>query len=434
MKSVKELLASKRDGREWAPAEIEWFVDGVVDGTVSSAQAAAFLMASCIRGLSAVETAALTRAMVRSGDAIAPSCVDRPMVDKHSTGGVSDSVSLLLTPLAVACGLAVPMISGRGLGHTGGTVDKLESVVGFRTMYDIAQLQSLLEHSNMFMAGQSERIAPADRILYGLRDVTGTVENVGLITASILSKKLAEGISGLVMDVKVGCAAFMKTISEAQALARSLKDVGEAAGLRMTVVFTRMDRPLGNAIGNWVEIAEAERALHDRASASEDLVGVTTELVARMLLVGEIDRDIEAARQRVVRAWDSGEALTVFHDMIRQQGGRCDESILRHQLAPKKVVTATQDGFVEDLDAMTLTNAVIQAGGGRLKETDIIDPAAGIVLHVRKGVAVHVGMPLATVSASDPAMLDVLAAAVTRSLQTTTAPLQREPSMILDVW
>ncbi|RPI69497.1 MAG: thymidine phosphorylase [Ignavibacteriae bacterium] len=434
MKSVKELLASKRDGREWTPAEIEWFIDGVVHGTVSPAQAAAFLMASCIRGLSAVETAALTRAMARSGDAIAPSCVDRPMVDKHSTGGVSDSVSLLLTPLAVACGLAVPMISGRGLGHTGGTVDKLESVIGFRTMYDVADLQSLLEHSNMFMAGQSDRIAPADRILYGLRDVTGTVENVGLITASILSKKLAEGIQGLVMDVKVGRAAFMKDISEAHALAQSLKDVGEAAGLRMKVVFTHMDRPLGNAIGNWVEIAEAERALQDRTSASADLVEVTTELVAQMLLVGDLEHNIDRARERVVSVWDSGAAHSVFHDMISQQGGQWDASIQRHQLAPKKVVTATHDGIVDDLDAMTLTNAVIEAGGGRLRETDEIDPDAGIVLHVRQGSVVQAGMPIATVSSSNAANLERLATAVTRSLQTTTAPSQREPSMIIDVW
>lgn len=434
MKSVKELLAAKRDGAEWTSEEIASFVTGVVNGTVSSAQAAAFLMASCIRGLTAAETAALTRVMALSGDAIPQRCVQRPMVDKHSTGGVADSVSLLLTPLAVACGIAVPMISGRGLGHTGGTVDKLESVIGFKTMLKISELRDLLEHSSFFMAGQSERIAPADRVLYGLRDVTGTVENAGLITASILSKKLAEGIQGLVMDVKVGRAAFMKNLADAETLATSLKSVGEEAGLSMSIVFTRMDRPLGNAIGNWVEIAEARRSLEDRNAASPDLVAVTVELVARMLLIGGVVPSVKEAREQVLAQWDDGSAVRLFDHMIAQQGGKWALSEERHALVPKKVVVAGASGTVVDIDAMRLTTAVIQAGGGRLKESDVIDPDAGILLHVRAGDHVDNGAPIAIVSATSAAALDQLANAVSDSIKIETAPVVREPSMMIQVW
>lgn len=434
MKTVKELLAAKRDGAEWTADEITSFVTGVVDGTVSSPQAAAFLMASCIRGLSASETAALTRVMALSGEAIPPKCVERPMVDKHSTGGVADSVSLLLAPLAVSCGLAVPMISGRGLGHTGGTVDKLESVEGFRTMLPIGELRSMLERTGLFMAGQSERIAPADRILYGLRDVTGTVENAGLITASILSKKLAEGIQGLVMDVKVGRAAFMKTMSDAEELAHSLKSVGEAAGLAMSVVFTRMDRPLGNAIGNWVEMAEARRSLSDRGQASADLVEVTIELVSRMVLIGGLAPSVDDARRLVIQHWDDGSALAMFDTMIEQQGGNWSASEERHLKVPKNVVVARTAGTVTDIDAMRLTSAVISSGGGRLVESDAIDPDAGIVLHVRVGDPIEPGTPLAIVSSTRTTDLALLSQAVTEAIQTTTAPVVREPSMIIHVW
>lgn len=434
MKTVKELLAAKRDGAEWTADEITFFVTGVVDGSVTTAQAAAFLMASCIRGLSAAETAALTRVMALSGDAIPSNCVKRPMVDKHSTGGVADGVSLLLAPLAVSCGLAVPMISGRGLGHTGGTVDKLESVEGFRTMLPISDLRSLFEHSGLFMAGQSERIAPADRVLYGLRDVTGTVENSGLITASILSKKLAEGIRGLVMDVKVGRAAFMKSLADAEALARSLKTVGEAAGLAMSVVFTRMDRPLGNAIGNWVEIAEARRSLTDRGQASADLVEVTIELVSRMVVIGGIAPTVAEARRLAMQHWDNGAALSLFDTMIKQQGGQWSASEERHHQVPKKVVVAHSAGIVSDIDAMQLTTAVINSGGGRLVESDTIDPDVGIVLQVRIGDPVEPGTPLAIVSTSRSEDLNDLAQAVTDAVQTATAPVEREPSMIIQVW
>lgn len=434
MKSVKELLAAKRDGAEWTSDEISSFITGVVNGTVTSAQAAAFLMASCIRGLTAAETAALTRAMALSGDAIPQRCVQRPMIDKHSTGGVADSVSLLLTPLAAACGIAVPMISGRGLGHTGGTVDKLESVIGFKTMLQISELRDLLEHSSFFMAGQSERIAPADRVLYGLRDVTGTVENAGLITASILSKKLAEGIQGLVMDVKVGRAAFMKNLADAETLAASLKAVGEEAGLSMSIVFTRMDRPLGNAIGNWVEIAEARRSLEDRNAASPDLVEVTVELVARMLMIGGVVSSVEEAREVVLTHWDDGRAVRLFDHMIAQQGGTWALSEERHDLIPKKVVVAAGSGTIVDIDAMRLTTAVIQAGGGRLKESDVIDPDAGILLQVRAGDLVDKGAPIAIVSATSVDALDELANAVSDSIKIETAPVVREPSMIIQVW
>ncbi len=434
MKSIKERLRDKRDGKAWSEKEIVDFVSGVVDGRVSSAQAAAFLMAACTRGLTPEEVTHLTLAMAASGERIPKGLHTRPVVDKHSTGGVGDKVSLLLAPLAASCGLAVPMISGRGLGHTGGTVDKLESVPGMVMTLPVHRLHDLLKNHHLFMAAQSPQLAPADRILYALRDVTGTVENVGLITTSILSKKLAEGLDGLVMDVKVGDAAFMPDLAEAEDLAMMLLQVSRIAGLPLHILFTRMDRPLGRAMGNWVEVVEAETALADRTTASANLVEVTTELVAHMLLIGGLTTDVEQARNTVHEVWDSGAAHAEFHQMLRRQGGDYERGRAEHTSVPHRTVYAAESGWVNTIDAKQLALAVVEAGGGRKIETDVIDPHVGIVLNLGVGDPIQPEAPVAVITASTPAQLDVLEHAVQQALQTTTAPIESEPSMIIQCW
>ena len=432
MKSTKELLRHKRDGQPLTPDEIHRFIDGVVDASVSSAQVGAFCMAACTRGLSIQETSALTLAMARSGTILEPSRSGRPRIDKHSTGGVGDKVSLLLAPLAAACGIDVPMISGRGLGHTGGTLDKLESVPGFTTQLTRDQMQTLLGESGLFMAGQSHDLVPADRIIYAVRDVTGTVENIGLLTASILSKKLAEGLSGLVMDMKVGSAAFMETLDQARALAESMKHVCDAVGMPVRFVFTRMDEPLGYAVGNWLEIAEAEHAL--ATTAERSLAQVTIELVAKMVHLGGICNTLEDARSLVVNVWKNGDAHQMFHRMIAQQGGRWSDAIELYAPAEPVIIRASQNGWIGTVDARDVAVAVLAAGGGRLRESDTIDPLAGVVFHAKRGTEVRTGDEIASVYAQDRQRRDTLATALQGMIQIETAPVEREPSMILEEW
>lgn len=432
MKSVKELLRQKRDGRELSPEEIRFFIDGVVASSVSAAQVGAFCMAACTRGLSVEETSALTMAMTNSGATLSKVPTGRKRLDKHSTGGVGDKVSLLLAPLAAACGLDVPMISGRGLGHTGGTLDKLESVIGFSTQITEHEMDACLQRSGLFMAGQTVDIAPADKVLYAIRDVTGTVENVGLITASILSKKFAESLDGLVMDMKVGTAAFMQTLDQAKELAASMQRVCEIVGVPVRFVFTRMDEPLGYAVGNWLEIAEAEHAL--ATSAEYSLAEITIELTSHMVHLAGTCATLHESRQLVVRQWKHGIAHQLFHHMIAQQGGRWHESVSTYAQLKPAIVGARASGWLTQIDARAVADAVVRAGGGRMREDDHIDPSAGVVFHYERGTEVRSGDALASVYARDIGTRDRLAAEVAQILQTTTAPVERKPSMILEVW
>ncbi len=432
MRLMKELLKHKREGHAWTPQEIDGFVKGVVNGHVSDAQTAAFLMAVCINGMDAHETAALTLSMAHNGEEVPRGLTQRAAIDKHSTGGVGDKVSILLAPIAVACGLTVPMISGRGLGHTGGTLDKLESVLGFRTQLEMPELTSLLTINHLFMAGQTRNLAPADRILYALRDVTGTVENITLLTASILSKKLAEGLDGLVMDMKVGNGAFMSTIEGAHALAESIRAVCNEVGLPVAFVFTRMDEPLGRTIGNWLEMKEAEGAL--REGAAGDLEEVTVALAAQMLVLSGLKDDAVQAEDFVREVWHSGKALAAFHDMIRAQGGDWDASVEHYSTFLPLTVHALEDGWVSDLHAREFGLAALHAGAGRMRESDAIDHVAGIVLCKRVGDRVERGDTLAEVFASDDSKKVELAARVKALYETTTAPVYREPSVIIDLW
>jgi pyrimidine-nucleoside phosphorylase len=394
------LIAKKRDGGELSAAEIADLVGGVVDGSLGDAQLGAFLMAVCCNGMTPAETAALTLAMRDSGRVLQHAHVQRPKVDKHSTGGVGDKVSLLLAPLVAAAGLAVPMVSGRGLGHTGGTIDKLAALPGYRTDLTVERFQHVLEQCGYAMAAPSAQLAPADRRMYATRDVSGTVESIPLITSSILAKKLAEGIDGLVMDVKCGRAAFMAQEHDAVALMESLVAVGRAAGIRMAALLTDMDHPLGGAIGNALEVAEVLQALD--GTCPDDLREVTLALGVEMLLLGGITADADTARATLVRLWHDGVVRQVFRHNLELQGG--DPRVLEDAnllgRAPVVVpVEAQRPGFVTDVDPLALGHLVVDLGGGRRQPGDAIDPVVGLVTKKALGDAVHTGDVLAFVHA-----------------------------------
>lgn len=401
------LIENKRDGKTLTADEIRWLVDGFASGTIPDYQMAAFAMAVYFRGMNSDETAALTRAMLESGDRLDTSSIARPMVDKHSTGGIGDKISLPLAPMVAACGLAVPMISGRGLGITGGTLDKLESIPGYRTNLSTVEFLDVVRDCGCSIIGQTDRLAPADRKLYALRDVTGTVPSIPLITASILSKKLAEGLDGLVLDVKCGRGAFMQTREQARALAESLVRTGTAMGIRVTALLTAMDAPLGRTVGNALEIAETIDVL--RGGGPADVVELTVTLGAEMLRLAGLNRDDAAARHCCREALASGRALQVFRDMVRRHGGdvavidnpaRLPASACRREL---RVVVA---GSVKHVDAGCVGRACLVLGAGRAKTTDSIDPGAGVSGLVQRGERLEQGQPLCVLHAGRESQLD----------------------------
>ncbi|MCX7929988.1 MAG: thymidine phosphorylase [Chlorobi bacterium] len=426
-----ELLRKKRDAMPLDPSEISFLVHGIVDGTITSAQAAAFLMAACIRGLDIGETIALTDAMARSGVRYDWQHIGYA-VDKHSTGGVGDKLSLLVAPIVAAAGAIVPMMSGRGLGHTGGTVDKLESVVGFRVMLDDDQIEEQLHTLGVVMLAQNQRLAPADRILYSLRDETGTVESIGLITASILSKKIAEGTRGLVLDVKVGRGAFMQRLDEAWKLAETLADVGRGAGLDVQVFITDMDDPLGNAAGNWVEVVEAERALADLSASPRDIADLTLHLSGAMLQLAGIAQTLEEGMANAEAVWQSGAAYERFHQMIRAQGGNWNVSVERYANIPTCVVESSRSGYVAGFATRLIGLTLVELGAGRRRANDYVDPAAGIVFHVRRGDCVEVGTPLATIYASNPSHIEHCAYQLSACIEIADEPLPPRGQLVLE--
>jgi pyrimidine-nucleoside phosphorylase len=381
-----DVIVKKRDGGPLTREEIRFFVDGVTRGTLPDYQASALLMAIFMRGMNADETAWLTDAMVHSGVRVDLADVPGVKVDKHSTGGVGDKTSLVLAPLVAACGVPVPMMSGRGLGHTGGTLDKLESIPGFRVGLSLVEMKAALARAGCVMIGQTSDIAPADKKLYALRDVTGTVESIPLITASIMSKKIAEGIAAIVLDVKTGSGAFMKTESDSRRLAQSLVSVGNASGVRTEAVITAMDSPLGAAVGNALEVIESIDVL--KGGGPADLIEVTLELAARMLVVGGAAADCEQGRARAKAAIGSGEPIERFRRMIEIQGG--DPHVLddyrRLPSAPERhLVTAERAGYVGRLDAELVGRASVALGAGRDRVEDSIDPAVGILIKAKPG-------------------------------------------------
>jgi pyrimidine-nucleoside phosphorylase len=402
-----DIILSKRDGRTLTRDEIRFFVDGVTAGTLPDYQASALLMAILLRGMSAEETAWLTDAMVHSGVRVDLRDIPGVKVDKHSTGGVGDKTSLILAPLAAACGVPVPMMSGRGLGHTGGTLDKLEAIPGFRVNLSLEEMKAALATVGCAMIGQTAQIAPADKKLYALRDVTGTVESIPLISASIMSKKIAEGIDALVLDVKTGSGAFMKTEADSRRLAESLVAIGNASGVKTEAIITAMESPLGHAVGNALEVIECLEVLKGRGP--RDLIDVSVELTARMLVLGQVAPDLAAATQQVQRAIASGAGLERFRRIIEVQGGDprvVDDYQRMPHVAGRHVVAASRAGFVTAVDAELVGRASVALGAGRDRVDEAVDPAVGIMVAAKPGDAVRAGAPVLELHYRDRARLE----------------------------
>jgi len=390
-----DLIRTKRDGGELDRAALEWFVAGVTDGSIPDYQASALLMATVLVGMTAEETAALTDAMVRSGTRVSYPGLAYRAVDKHSTGGVGDKTSLILAPLAAACGAPVPMMSGRGLGHTGGTLDKLESIPGFRTGLLLDELTRAVQTIGCALIGQTSDVAPADRKLYALRDVTATVESIPLITASIMSKKIAEGIGGLVLDVKCGDGAFMKTQDDARILALSLVATGEMAGVQTQALITSMEAPLGRGIGNALEIVESIETLKGRGP--EDLESLSVELAARMVVLAGVEPDFTRATAAVRRALASGAGVEKFREIIANQGG--DPSVIDDyarlpSTADRDVIAADRAGVVTAMKAEAVGRAAVLLGAGRDRLDAAVDPAVGFTIAAPVGTRVERGDPI----------------------------------------
>ena len=390
-----ELIHRKRDGGALSADELRALVLGYTAGEIPDYQLAAFCMAVFFRGMDEAEVGALTDAMLRSGDVLDLSAIPGVKVDKHSTGGVGDKVSLPLAPLAAACGVKVPMVSGRGLGHTGGTLDKLEAIPGFRVDLPVERFVELVRDLGLSLIGQTARIAPADRKLYALRDVTATVESIPLIAGSIMSKKLAEGIDALVLDVKVGRGAFMKTLPEARRLAETLAGIGRGFGKRVTALLTAMDQPLGLAVGNALEVVESIELL--RGGGPADLRELTVALTAEMVLLAGLQPDLAGARAAVERAIADGSGLARLRAVVAAQGGdprAIDDPSRLPRAAEVLPVAAPADGVVEALDAEAVGLCAMALGAGRARTEDRVDPAVGVVLARKVGDRVTRGEPL----------------------------------------
>jgi thymidine phosphorylase len=402
MTTARGILAKLRDGDRVTEAELFWFAEGLASGAVTDAQAGAFAMAVCTRGLGPKGRVQLTTAMRESGDVLKWD-LDGPVLDKHSTGGVGDCTSLLLAPALAACGAYVPMISGRGLGHTGGTLDKLEAIPGYRTQISVEDLQEIVADIGCAIVGASADIAPADRRLYAIRDVTGTVESIDLITASILSKKLAAGLEALVLDVKVGTGAFMAAPEDALALAESLVNTAQGAGCMTSALVTDMNQPLARTAGNAVEVMEVMEALTGEDGSSA-LMRVTVALGGEVLALGGLAADAADGEERIRRAIESGQAAEVFGEMVAELGGPVDfVERWRDRLPAAKVMVDVypgEAGCVAAIDARALGEAVVQLGGGRLRGDDRVDPAVGLSDLARIGQRVDPKTPLMRIHAA----------------------------------
>jgi thymidine phosphorylase len=431
----QEIIRKKRDGGALSATEIAEFIDGLTGERISEGQAAAFAMAVFFNGMSRAETIALTRAMTESGSRLAWSGLDGPVVDKHSTGGIGDKVSLILAPIVAACGAYVPMISGRGLGHTGGTLDKLDSIPGYNTAPDLDRLRAAVRAAGCAIIGQTEDLAPADRRLYAIRDVTATVESTPLIMASILSKKLAAGLDALVMDVKVGSGAFLPSLEAARALARDLVEVAQGAGLPCSAFLTDMSQCLGRTAGNALEVREAIEVLSGRGSEA-GLREVTLDLAVELLVLGGAIVDETTAAAAVAHALESGAAAERFARMVVALGGPGDllEKPDRHlpQAPIRQAVGLERAGVVTSIDGRALGLAVVALGGGRRRATDRIDPAVG--LSEVRGIGETVGpdMPFAIVHAATAGDAAAAADALRRAIAVGDSAEGAAPARIIE--
>lgn len=397
-----DIIQQKRDGQAVSEAQLQFLIDGLLAGTVSDYQLTAFLMAVYFKGMQPEEVVALTRVMLHSGIVVDLSHVPGVKADKHSTGGVGDKISLPLAPAVAACGVPVPMISGRGLGHTGGTLDKLESIPGFRVDLDLQTYQRLVGELGCCLIGQTKEVAPADKRLYALRDVTATVDCIPLIASSIMSKKLAEGIDALVLDVKVGTGAFMKTRSQATTLAQTMVQIGRGMGKQVVARLTAMDEPIGRFVGNSLEIIESLDVLEGKGPA--DTVALTVELGAEMLVMGGAAKNLDEGRAKITGSLQDGSARERFGRIIEAQHG--DRRVLDDRsllpTAPKQQVwTAPRGGRLVQVDSERVGKASMQLGGGRARAEDKVDHRVGLEIHARLGDRVEAGQPLVTLHHAD---------------------------------
>lgn len=402
----QDIIRKKRDREQLLPAEINFFVDGVTHGQIADYQISALLMAIYLNGMNDAEQQCLTEAMLQSGNILDFSSIAKPKADKHSTGGVGDKTSLVIAPLVAACGVCVPMISGRGLGHTGGTLDKLESIPGYRVGLSASEFQNVLEHVGYAMAGQTAELAPADKKMYALRDATATVEAIPLIVASIISKKGAAGLEAMVLDVKVGSGAFMREEDRARALARALVKTGNSCGIRTRALLTDMNQPLGCAVGNSIEVRECIEILRGEfAPGARPVLDLSLELSAHMLVLAHVDGSLEAARQRLQRALDSGEALERFRQNVAAQGGDphvCDDpSGVLPMVSESFKVESRLPGYITAVQTAEVGHAIAALGGGRVRIEDKIDATVGFVSEVKIGDQVTAGQTLGVVYSRD---------------------------------
>jgi pyrimidine-nucleoside phosphorylase/thymidine phosphorylase len=428
----QDLIEKKRDKHDLTRDEIAFLIRGYTRDEIPNYQMAAWLMASFLNGMSEAETTALLEEMLHSGDVLRHDEIAAPKVDKHSTGGVGDKTSLVIAPVAAACGLCVPMISGRALAHSGGTLDKLEAIPGFRTNLSLEEFRATLQHCGLALIGQTKEIAPADRKLYALRDLTATVPFRPFIVASILSKKLAAGIDGLVLDVKFGNGAFMKTVDDARQLAQMLVNAARAMGKRTVALLTNMNQPLGRWVGNAVETMEAIEVL--RGKLEGDFAELCIELAAQMLMVGGLTEDLQDARSRCVAAIQSGAALQKFKDVVAAQGGDLswlDSVVGSGDWAPyvkyNHIIQSTASGFVSHIQTDEIGRIVMEWGGGRQKLEDPIDYAVGLYIHTKLGDCVNIGEPLVTAYFNDKTKCEEMTARLRNAYEISDNPPQLEP-------
>ncbi|MEL6180743.1 MAG: thymidine phosphorylase [Myxococcota bacterium] len=427
-----ELIRQKRDGHPLAPEDIQALIEGYTQGTVPDYQMSAMAMAIVFQGLNPTELAAWTEAMLRSGDQLDLGLPpDTPVIDKHSTGGVGDTTSLMLAPLAAACGLHVPMISGRGLGHTGGTLDKLESIPGFDVALTSDRLRSLVHDHGFVITGQTAQLAPADRKLYALRDVTGTVRCIPLIASSIMSKKLAEGLTGLVLDVKTGSGAFMANLDDARRLARTMVGIGQRMGVTIHALITAMDQPLGHTIGNALEVREAIDVL--RNEGPDDMTTLTLQLTAHMLRIAGRAPDHATALATARAALQSGAALERFRTVVQAQGGDphvIDKPDLLPTAPIQYVWSAPHEGVLSQFACAKLGMIAARLGAGRSRAGDPIDHAVGLVVHHKRGTLLRGGDPLVTIHARDSASAQEAAHALAQAITLTDEAPEPRPLIL----
>ncbi len=398
----QDIIRKKRDGAELSRDEIEFFIKGITSDSIADYQSTALLMAIFLKGMTEAEQADLTYAMLHSGEILDFSDIPKPKADKHSTGGVGDKTSLLIAPFAAAAGVCVPMISGRGLGHTGGTLDKLESIPGYRVNLSLKEFRAVLDQAGFAMNGQTAEIAPADKKLYALRDATATVEAIPLIVASIISKKGAAGLQAMVIDVKTGSGAFMREHDDAKALASALVSTGNSLGVRSEALITDMNQPLGRAVGNSVEVLECIELLRGEFhEAARPVLELSIELAARMIVLSGLEATVDSARTRVEELHRTGAALECFRKNVESQGGDpgvCDDPARILPLTEKSFkVESPRSGFIVKVETGEVGHAIAEAGGGRVRTEDRIDPTVGFVTDVRIGDELRAGDPIGLV-------------------------------------